>query len=59
MPLDLRHQVNYDHPDAFDTELLMNHPGSIARGEGSSSRSTITPLTLEKRRQFTSSRGQS
>ena len=25
MPLDLKHRVNYDHPDAFDTELLINH----------------------------------
>ena len=23
MPLDLRHRVNYDHPDAFDTSLLL------------------------------------
>ena len=34
MPLDLRHQVNYDHPDAFDTELLMNHLEALRAGEG-------------------------
>ena len=34
MPLDLRHRVNYDHPDAFDTELLINHLGALRAGEG-------------------------
>jgi len=33
MPLDLRHQVNFDHPDAFDTELLMNHMEALRAGE--------------------------
>jgi uridine kinase len=34
MPLDLRHRVNYDHPDAFDTDLLMNHLEALRAGEG-------------------------
>jgi uridine kinase len=34
MPLDLRHRVNYDHPDAFDTELLINHLEALRAGEG-------------------------
>lgn len=34
MPLDLRHKVNYDHPDAFDTELLINHLAALRAGEG-------------------------
>ncbi len=34
MPLDLRHRVNYDHPDAFDTELLVNHVEALRAGEG-------------------------
>ena len=34
MPLDLRHRVNYDHPDAFDTELLINHLDALRAGEG-------------------------
>jgi uridine kinase len=34
MPLDLRHKVNYDHPDAFDTDLLMNHLEALRAGEG-------------------------
>jgi uridine kinase len=33
MPLDLRHKVNYDHPDAFDTDLLMNHIEALQAGE--------------------------
>ena len=34
MPVDLRHKVNFDHPDAFDTELLMNHIEALREGEG-------------------------
>ena len=34
MPLDLRHKVNFDHPDAFDTELLINHLEALRAGEG-------------------------
>jgi uridine kinase len=33
MPLDLRHKVNFDHPDAFDTELLINHIEALGAGE--------------------------
>ena len=33
MPLDLRHKVNFDHPDAFDTELMMNHIEALRAGE--------------------------
>ena len=33
MPLDLRHRVNYDHPDAFDTDLLINHLEALRAGE--------------------------
>lgn len=34
MPLDLRHRVNFDHPDAFDTDLLINHLEALRAGEG-------------------------
>lgn len=34
MPLDLKHKVNYDHPDAFDTDLLINHLEALRAGEG-------------------------
>jgi uridine kinase len=33
MPLDLKHRFNYDHPDAFDTELLINHLEALRAGE--------------------------
>jgi uridine kinase len=33
MPLDLRHRVNFDHPDAFDTGLLINHLEALRGGE--------------------------
>jgi uridine kinase len=33
MPLDLRHRVNFDHPDAFDTELLINHLEALRAAE--------------------------
>jgi uridine kinase len=33
MPLELRHRVNYDHPDAFDTDLLINHLEALRAGE--------------------------
>jgi uridine kinase len=33
MPLDLRHKVNFDHPDAFDTELMINHLAALRAGE--------------------------
>jgi uridine kinase len=32
MPLELRHKVNYDHPDAFDTELMINHLEALRAG---------------------------
>lgn len=33
MPLDLKHRVNFDHPDAFDTELLINHLQALRADE--------------------------
>jgi uridine kinase len=33
MPLELRHRDNFDHPDAFDTELLLNHLEALRAGE--------------------------
>jgi uridine kinase len=29
----LRHKVNFDHPDAFDTELMINHLAALRAGE--------------------------
>jgi len=33
MPLDERHRVNFDHPDAFDHELMLNHLKALRDGE--------------------------
>jgi uridine kinase len=33
MPLDVRHQANFDHPDAIDNELMVNHLESLRAGE--------------------------
>jgi uridine kinase len=33
MPLDLRRKVNFDHPDAIDNDLLVEHVRALRRGE--------------------------
>ena len=33
MPVDLRHKVNFDHPDAFDMALLVKHIETLRAGE--------------------------
>jgi uridine kinase len=33
MPLDYRRQVNFDHPDAIDNDLLVEHLRALKRGE--------------------------
>jgi len=33
MPVDLRHQVNFDHPDAVDLELMRQHLEALRAGE--------------------------
>lgn len=33
MPLDRRHKANFDHPDAFDNKLLLNHLETLRAGE--------------------------
>jgi uridine kinase len=33
MPMELRHKVNFDHPDALDTDLIMNHIEALRAGE--------------------------
>lgn len=32
MPLDQRHQVNFDHPDAYDNELMLKHLEDLRSG---------------------------
>lgn len=33
MPLELRHQINFDHPDALDNDLFVNHVRALRAGE--------------------------
>ena len=33
MPVELRHQVNFDHPDALDNDLFANHIRALRAGE--------------------------
>ncbi len=33
MPLDERHQANFDHPDSIDSEMLMNHLKRLRSGD--------------------------
>jgi len=33
MPLELKHQVNFDHPDAIDNDLLINHLRALRASE--------------------------
>lgn len=33
MPLDERHQANFDHPDSIDSEMLMNHLKRLKLGQ--------------------------
>jgi uridine kinase len=33
MPLDARHQANFDHPDAIDSEMLVNHIKRLKQGQ--------------------------
>ena len=33
MPLDDRHQANFDHPDSIDSEMLMNHLKRLRLGQ--------------------------
>jgi uridine kinase len=33
LPLDERREVNFDHPDAFDTDLLIDHLGKLKIGQ--------------------------
>jgi len=33
MPVELRHKVNFDHPNALDNDLMMNHIEALRAGE--------------------------
>lgn len=33
LPIELRHQINFDHPDALDNDLFINHIKALRAGE--------------------------
>jgi uridine kinase len=33
MPIELRHRINFDHPDALDNDLFINHVKALRAGE--------------------------
>ncbi len=33
LPIELRHRINFDHPDALDNELFVNHVKALRAGE--------------------------
>src|SRR5262244_2611368 len=33
MPVELRHKINFDHPDALDNGLFINHVQALRAGE--------------------------
>ncbi len=45
LPMEERIHTNYDHPFAFDTELLLSHLQQLLKRTPSKNRSTITPFT--------------
>ena len=48
--LEERAKVNYDHPAAFDTELLIEHLKELKEGRPIRSRSTLMWSTTARRR---------
>ena len=54
MPFEQRKKLNYDHPDAFETELLLEHLNKLKNWEAIDS--TTTPTTTAPKQPFTSSR---
>lgn len=51
MPFEQRKKLNYDHPDAFETELLLEHLNKLKNWEA-----IDCPTTTAPKRPFTSSR---
>ena len=51
LPLEEREKINYDHPDSFDTELLVEHLKNLVAGE--TIQSPIYDFKEHKRREET------
>ena len=54
-----REKLNYDHPDAFDTPLLVSHLRALRRGETIEAPYTTTPRTTAARQRAPSSQRES
>ena len=52
MPYEERCRLNYDHPDAFDTELLIADLQALRRGGLFTVPPTTTPCTTGRRRRW-------
>ena len=57
MPFEQRKKLNYDHPDAFETELLLEHLNKLKNWEAlSDPKLPPCPVCSAPKRPFTSSR---
>ena len=51
IPFEERKKLNYDHPNSFDTDLMIEHVRRLAMGKVSTGRSTILrSITASMRR---------
>ena len=57
MSYEERTHLNYDCPDAFDTDMMIDHLRMLKTGRPSTARPTTIPSTTGRRRSCTSSRG--
>lgn len=56
MPFEQRKKLNYDHPDAFETELLLEHLNKLKNWEAIDCPTYNYPTTTAPKQPFTSSR---
>lgn len=56
MPFEQRKKLNYDHPDAFETELLLEHLNKLKNWEAIDCPTYNYATTTAPKRPFTSSR---
>lgn len=57
MSYEERTHLNYDCPDAFDTDMMIDHLRMLKNGQAIDCRPTTIPSTTGRRRSCTSSRG--
>lgn len=54
-----RTKLNYDHPDAFDTDMMIEHLQQLRKGHATSARPTTTRSTTVRPKRSPSSRARS